>query len=154
MTGILNHSPGDIIRNLLIDLGHGTFPSASGSYPVYVEEERDTPDNCLTVFSTAGVMQGRFMYDGVKEEKYGVQIRGRNASLSVGYTKLKTIADSMDQDVRRAIVYIGSDKYIVHNVSRTTGVIDISRASTTKRWVHVFNALVTVRSLPGTGSGT
>src|SRR5688572_3973753 len=101
MPGTLIYSPAEVIRKLLIDLGHG-FASTTASptdWSAYVDGEPDVPDSCITVYDTEGRKSGRTMTDGEIQEHHGFQIRIRAARHSSGYRKARAICIAMDQDV-------------------------------------------------------
>lgn len=128
MPGLLNHSPADIVRRLLVDLGLGSYPAIpAGSWPVYASEEPQTPDNTITVFDTTGKRQGRMMIDGAVEEHHGFQIRIRSADDRTGATKARTIADTIDKNVYRRWVTVDSTRYQVHSLDRSGDVISLGR---------------------------
>jgi len=139
MTGVLTHSPADIIRQLLIDLSLGT---ASGTWPVYVSQEPDLPDNVITTFDTAGIHDGRHMPGGEVQEHNGVQIRVRSANHAAGYTKAQTIAATLDTSVKLTAVTANSVDYQVISISRRGSVIALSKnVPTSNRDVLTLNIL-------------
>lgn len=147
MSGALNHSPADIIRRLLVTLGKGVLPSAgtTSNWPIGLVES-DKPDNCITVYDTAGYQDGRLMVDGEQQEHPGVQIRIRSATRDVGYAKANAIAEALDKSVYDNALTIGSDEYLVHSVSRTGTVIDLGdEVGISKRRLFTINAVVTLR---------
>lgn len=148
MATALAHSPSDIVRKLLIDLGLATEAGTGQAWPVYATQEPDKPDNCVTIFDTAGRVYGRLMPTGVVVEHYGIQIRVRSADHKTGYQKATSIADALDQNVYFRTVQIDSNQYLVYTISRTTQVLPIGEESPeTKRRLFTINALVVLRRL-------
>lgn len=144
----LTHDPADIVRYLLIAIGHGTLPTASGSWPINVMNEPDTPDDCITVYNTTGKVQGRIQKTGEFVEKPGIQVRIRAANYSTGYTKGKQIETSLDTDVLQDTVTIGSSQYRVHALSRTANLVWLGKdVTSSKRQVFTLNYTVTLWSL-------
>ncbi len=151
MSGSLEHSPEDIIRNLIIDLGHGTAPSAGGSWPVKVAQEPNEPDSVITVYGTAGVLQGKFQIDGEVQEHYGIQIRVRDARHYSGYGKANDIAVGLDA-VLNQVVEVGTDagtggstNYTVYAVSRRSGPLAIGTEPESKRRIFTINVVCAIR---------
>lgn len=145
MSGTLNHQPASIIRTLLVTLGLGTEPSASGSWPIFDTSEPDTPDDVITMYDTAGRKQGRVMSNGELQETHGIQIRVRAANSVTGYAKARALAVAIDQSVLRATVTMGASEYLVQAISRTGDVLILGKESpTSRRSVYTINAFVTM----------
>lgn len=148
MPGPLTHSPADVIRHLLVNLGGGVLPSAGGSWPIYVDSEPDTPDSVITLYDTAGIIQGRTHIDGEIQEKHGILVRVRAASHTTGYTKARAIAVLMDETAKRDIVTIGGTNYFVNAITRTTDVIRLGKNKpTSNRNLFTINAIVSLRQV-------
>ena len=148
MPGTLTHSPADVMRWLLIDMGHGTDPATEplGLWPAYAGGEPATPDEVITVYDTAGVIDGFTMTDGEAQERHGIQIRVRSATHRRGYNKSRAIAVALDQDVYQETVTIDGTAYLVWTATRTTDVLAIGKESpTSKRSIFTLNALVSMR---------
>jgi len=146
MAGSLAHAPADIIRQLMVDLSLGTAPSAAGTWPVYVGQEPNTPDKCLTVYGTSSVHQGRVMDNGEVQERVGFQVRIRAANYVDAETKASAIAISFDQSIERTSVTVGANVYRVNSISRTSGPIDIGKnVPATKRDIFTYNATASIK---------
>jgi len=150
MSGALNHSPSKIMRQLLIDLGLGSDEGAS--WPVKYSQEPDTPDSVITVYDTTPKMQGRFMINGEVQENPGIQIRIRDANHDDGFAKANAIMIALDQSVRLTAVTVedavgtGITEYLIHNVSRASGVLPIgTETPTSRRHLFTLNVSVTLR---------
>lgn len=153
MTQTLYHSPADILRRLLVDLSVGTLPTDGGDWPINVSAEQDLPDNQITVYDTAGSLQGRLQQSGNIVEFPGLQIRVRAVSHVLGWNKVNAIATTLDQSARRVTVTIGEHTYLVHAVNRSTPPIPLGKETNqtgerlpmTKRQLFVINATITVK---------
>lgn len=145
MSGTLEHTAADVLRYLLVNLGLGTLPTASGSWPIGVDHEPDKPDNAITIYDTAPKMQGRRMTDGIMQEHYGVQIRVRCIAHATGVAKAQAFVTALDQTIENNSITVGSDTYIVYAVTRTTGVLSIGREPQTNRPLFTINAVVALR---------
>ncbi len=152
MSGPLTHSPADVVRTLLIDLSLATAPSASGSWPAYVDQEPDAPDNVITVTDSAGIRQGRFMADGEVQEKHGFQIRIRSNDHYEGYEKSRDIAVALDESVNLTTVSVGddagtgSDSYLIQCISGRGSILRLGKDTPrTKLNLFTINALVTLK---------
>jgi len=146
-SGTLAHSPADIIRRVLIALGHGVDPPGT-VWPIYAGAEPDLPDNCITCYDTERRGHGRTQTDGEQQEHHGVQVRVRGATHGVGYVKARALALALDQEVYQESVTIAGTAYLVHAVSRTSGVLALGTDTpTSKRRLFTVNVLVSLRSL-------
>ena len=126
MSGNLDHSPDDIIRNLIIDLGDGTAPDDGSNWPVYCRKEPDTPEDVITVYQAANVLHGKEHPTGVMAEHYGAQVRVRAADYYTGWDKIQNIAVSLDGVTPREVEVgdvagTGSATYTVYAVTRRSG---------------------------------
>lgn len=152
MPGPLTHSPADVLRQLLINLGLGTDGGAS--WPVHVAAEPDAPDSVITVYDTNGRLQGKRQVDGVALEYYGIQFRVRGARHVLGYQKSNAVISSLDTDVYdetvtvTALAGVPVATYLVHAVHRTTGIIALGKATpTAKLSLFVVNAITSIRKV-------
>lgn len=145
-SGDLDHSPADIVRYLLIALGHGTLPPAT-DWPIYEGAEPTAPDALVTTYNVTGVDQGRSQIDGQRYTREGVQIRIRGADHPSAFAKSREIAVAIDEDVLQETVVIGASTYFVHAISRTSGPLALGHAPGSKRFLFTINCLVNVRQL-------
>ena len=106
MSGSLVHSPADIIRTLLVDLGLGTLPEDSGSWPIYLANTPDSPDSTITVTDTASRKTGRTQFDGQIQEHHGFQVAIRDANHKDGYEKADAIKVALDETIQLDTVSI------------------------------------------------
>lgn len=151
MSGSLTHAPSDVIRNLIIDLAEGTAPSAGGAWPIYVGQEPNSPDNVVTVYDTAGEIQGKAHVSGEVQERYGVQIRVRAANFHTGQNKARAIAVALDA-VSATSVEVGTDAgtggetYLAYAVTRRSGPLSLGKNVTTSKLnVFTINVVAALR---------
>ena len=95
MSGALTHSPAEIIRQLIIDLGFGVN-STTEDWSVFSYTEPNTPDNAITVYSTAGRKQGAFMVNGQTQMFSGIQVRIRGNDKRETFAKSSALANGFD----------------------------------------------------------
>ena len=144
MSGLVTHSPNDILRRLLINAGQGTLPSVGGSWPIGVERP-NSPDSCITLTETTGKRDGRVMTSGEVIEHPGIQIEVRSATFSVGFLKAKQLATYCDESIYNSGVTFEGKSYNIVNVSRVGVVMAIGRETPeSKRELFTFNATVTI----------
>ncbi len=148
MSGSLTHSPAQIISQLLIDLTLGTAPVDSGSWPVFYAGEPDSPDSVITVYDSVGRQDGRIQVDGEQQEHHGFQVRVKATKHTVGYTKARAIAISLDEDVQLNSVTISGSVYVVYAISRTGDVLSLGKNHPTGNFnLFTINAVVALRQL-------
>ena len=150
MANTLAHSPADIIRHLLIDLGVGVLPATPPTVPsewsVYVSHEPDVPDNCITVFDTVGQDDGRSMVDGELFGHCGFQIRIRARTHGIGWLKADSIQLALSGVLRKYLT-IDSIEYMIQAITQIGDVMPIGQeAATTRRRLFTLNATFPVRT--------
>lgn len=142
----LTHSPADVLRYLLVSLGGGTLPAASGSWPIHVSNEPTSPDSVITCYDTSGILNGRIQVTGEMVEHHGIQIRIRSATPAAGYTKANAIKILLDSSINRDSVNIDGSEYLVHAVTRQGGIANIGRnVPTSKLNIFTLNAIIALR---------
>ncbi len=142
MPGTLTHSPADVIRQLLEDLGETTAPGSDLDWESFTSLEPDKPDKSVTVFDTEGVQNGRENIEGTRQEHHGIQVRVRSPGYGDGYTKARSIAVVLDESIDKNVVTISSTSYTVWAVTRTSDVIPLGKAPESKRSLFTINAIV------------
>lgn len=148
MAGKLNNLPSEIIARLLVIKGWATTTNLNQGWPVYVEDEPDKPDNCLTVYTQGSNSGGRTMTDGQQQEEYTFQIRIRSQTSSGGWIKSNQIAKGLDEEVIDVGVVLGSNQYLVHCVARRGGILSLGKEyPSTLRSLFTLNAQLSVRQL-------
>lgn len=146
------HSPAQILRQLLVDLGYCTEPSLSAAWPGFVTTIPNTPDGAICVYDTAGVDHGRRMSDGARIERYGCQILVRAARHPTGYAKAQSIALALDQEIYRETVEMDDDDgtatYFVNTIKRTNPVFSIGQDTPqSKRKLFTINLTAAIRRI-------
>jgi hypothetical protein len=146
MSGVLDHSPADIIRYAMIDLALGILPPTASDWGIYVGQEPDNPDKVITCYNTAGLHQGRNMPGGEVRERHGIQVRVRAPNHTDGWVKANAIATTLDTSVAYTVVTISSTTYIIYAISRGATVLDLGkRVPTTKRDIFTLNITAALR---------
>ena len=126
MTTTLEHSPADIVRQLLIDLALGA--NGGVSWPVYASNEpssnnSNVPDALIVVTDTASRKDGRSQVSGQLFQHYGVQILVRHPTHKVGFLKASAIERTLSENVNRQSVSLAAavgettDTYLVYSLS-------------------------------------
>ena len=153
MANSLRHSPAEIVRQLLINLGLGVAGSYDSSnrysgaaWPVTTNSEVDQPDNAITVYDTAGQGDGRSMIDGETFSHYGFQVRIRAQTHRLGWLKADSIETGLSKSVYQNVVTVDGVSYLVHCVARIGDVLSLGKeAPQSIRRVFTLNALLSVK---------
>lgn len=143
MSDVLAHSPAHVLSQVLIDLGQASDPDDGASWPVYVNGEPTSPDNCVTVYDTEGEYHGRVGIDGEIQEHYGFQIRVRSSRADDGYQKAGLIRRALAESVDHLYVLVESDNYLVYNAAKLRGIFSLGTDTPAgKRRLFTFNGLL------------
>lgn len=118
-------SPAWILSNAILDPS-GTYSEA---WDHFVDAMPDRPEQCLGVFNTTNVLDGRLM-SGRTVIKPGVQLRARAKQTSslgaaeAAHAKLQSLLTWLDT-VKRLLVVDGDDVYMIHAVRQSSGILPL-----------------------------
>lgn len=145
----LTHSPADILRRLIVEMGLGGDPDVLPlpAWPAYVAGEPNVPDACLTLYDTTPVRDGRTLPDGETLSHYGVQIRIRSVDHPAGWAKASTIRKALDEDLDGAVLTIAGKMYVVYCVAATQILALGKDQPNSKRNLFTLNLTVALRRL-------
>lgn len=146
MSGQLAHTPADIIRRVLIELGIGADPPAV-PWPVYSPTLPSTPDNCMATKNTTPVDGGRDMVTSDRQEAHGVQLTVRATTEAVGYAKAQAAGLAMDKQMNGYAITIDAATYHVFTVEKAGGVLPLGKEQNSSRFLYTVNCLVYVRQI-------
>lgn len=141
------HSQAYILRSVLIYLSQASAPSSQTTWPVFVDNEPNLPDNCITVYNTAGTEDGRAMISGLLFDHEGLQIRVRSVDHPTGWNKLREIRDAISMSVRNLFLTVEGEPYRVNAVTRIQDVIPIGTEQTSKRLLFTLNCTISFNKL-------
>ena len=150
VTNTLLHSPADVIRGCLIDLGLGSDPTLDpqAAWPIYVSSEPTTPDNCLTVYDTQGVEDGSSQLDGELWTHHGFQVRVRSTDHVTGWARANAIRQALAQQVLDNAVAVGTSHYVIHAAAGIGSVLVLGKDTpTSKRSLFTLNATAVLRQV-------
>lgn len=141
----LLHSPADVVRWLLIQTEQGVAPSSVGAWPVFVSIEPDRPDNCITVYDTEGILEGRIQTTGEVVEQLGVMLRVRSQNYPLGYSKCLNLQRELDQQIYRRQVTVQNSTYVVHSLTRRGSILAIGKdRGNSDRFIFTLNYTLTI----------
>jgi len=150
----LTNAPADVLAQALIDAGGGSSPG--GSWPIFVWQEVDSPDNCITLYDTVGTVQGRIQSGGEVIEHPGVQIKVRSSSSALANEKIRHLQYIVDEVIRQTIVHVSDpvgtgtevSSYLIHAVSRSGTILSLGKeVSATKRTIFTLNVTISLTQL-------
>lgn len=138
MPGPLKHSPGKVVKYLLIQAGIGVDPDVlpllPGAWPVYDHVEPSSPDQCVTVYDTEGrEAGGRHQISGERQDTPGIQVRVRSPDKDSGTAQAELIRVTLDAQFNVAVTVpdpapsLGTTSYSVWSITRVGNVVDLSK---------------------------
>jgi len=148
----LEHSPSQILRQLLIDLA---LAGADGeAWPAYATVLPDTPDACIAVIDTAGMSRGRFSVGGEYQDNPGIQIIVRSSNFQASWSKSSAIKSALSAVHLTAVAVTdpaeygtSSVGYVVYNVSLKSGPLPLNDPDSERKLVSL-NFMATLRQIP------
>lgn len=141
------HSPADVVRRVLIGMGLGVDPPST-PWPVRVDLEPHSPEECITVYDTTPQDDGRNQISGERWQHEGIQVRVRARDFPMCWDKACAVKEAMDEDASEEIVTLDGVRYLLHSFSKVSGPIRLGRDKpATGRAIVTINALVTIRKL-------
>lgn len=155
MTITVAHSPGEIITQLIIDLGLATPVDSDSEWPVYFSRMPDAPDECLCVKDRDGLIEGQTMIDGESQEVYGFQVLFRSRLADPGRLKAQAVARAFDFAVKRTNVILAPTTYRVWSVTLSSPILSLgAEPPDYKRRLFSLNALATMDEVEATTGPT
>lgn len=142
-----NHSPAQIVQQMLIDAGYGTAWDAGGDWPVYASNNpEDDRDDRITVTDTTGVSAGR-VQTGFETLYDGLQVRVDSTDHPAGFLKADAVRLILTTVMTRTVV-VGSDQYLVHNFPRVGSTNYVGKdVPYGKRSVFTLNPTVVITKI-------
>jgi Bacteriophage minor capsid protein len=156
---LFEHSPADILTQLLIDRGlvTTTSPQRWQGFVDYMPDDETIHDDIVAVFNTSGIKDGRLMQSGKSIEHPGWQIRVRSLSPTAGLVYLKLIGDHLDVvyletvtlDVAVDDISVKRVRYRIESVQKTGTVLalGVDNKDRKRRRSCTLNGMMTVRVL-------
>lgn len=146
-------SPARVLADWLVGGGYATRPAAAGAWPLAVGEEPGDPDNCLTLYDTAGIQSPRVMRkpsDGPQQViHHGVQLRIRSSGSQTGWDKGNVIVTALSELKREYVTTQApeSKDYMIVAVTLTSPLVQFGKQEKNARRLHSANFLVTIQEL-------
>lgn len=141
------HSAAYVLRSALIALGQVTAPSSQTAWPIFVDNEPNLPDNCVTIYNTLGSDDGRAMVDGELFKHKGLQLRIRCVDEPTGWEKISGIQIVIAESIRNYFLTIDGEPYRINAVTRIQDPIPLGTEQTSKRLLFTLNCTLSFRKL-------
>lgn len=141
------HSAAYVLRSVLIALSQVTAPSSQTSWPAFVSNEPNLPDDCVTLYNTLGTDDGRAMIDGKVFKHKGIQVRVRSLDEPTGWNKIMELQVAVAEHIRNYSVTIDSESYLVQAVTRIQDPTPIGTEQTSKRLLFTMNCTMSYKQL-------
>lgn len=158
MANELLHSPADVVRQLVLDLGLGTDPDdePGEDWPVFAHSLPDLPDAAMAVTDTAGRDHGSSQLTGELFTAYGWQLRVRGVTHAGGaWQKADECRRSLSERCTQRVVTLanltGTDTtdYTVHCLHGFGQVLTGAEPSSAgRRTVFSLNGLISLTRRP------
>lgn len=151
--GDFDHSPAEIIRQLLVDLELGILPSSwngvdKTSWIMSCNESPPNPDRVITTIDTEGEDTGFFQWNGDAQGFCGIQLQVRSDTFQQGFRKSNTVYQTLSKGVYDVTVTIEDAQYRVHSVTPATDIIPLGNESpTSKRQLFTLNWVASIARL-------
>ena len=136
----------EYITTVLTSLGL-TPPNSKSTWPLYIGELPDgtqVETNAVSIRDTAGLLDGRFMASGQVVQHFGLQIKLRANDYETGWTKIESVAISLDGIPSETPIIKDGTTYSILNMSRSSAVINLG-LDDKKRNSYSVNYLLTIR---------
>jgi len=153
MSVITDYSPADVLGQMLINAAQVSDYDSNGQpvgdWPVAINEEKDSPDNVVTLYDIAGGENYRNNIDNRVFGPAGFQVRVRASTQREAWSKASSLYAYLSEGSGGGLymvgVSIGSSYYLVHAVSHMENLITLQREPGSSRRIVVFSAQVTVQ---------
>lgn len=141
-------SPAKVIRAYLVANGLGVLPAAAGSpdWKVFVGKEPQDPDNIITVYNPAGLIELKNMRDGEQFVHHGVQFRFRNLDYELGWAKGIAVKDLMTKGTKMSPVAVPGDStdWIIQSFNLTMDLAFLLEEEKKNRQVFTMTGRITL----------
>jgi hypothetical protein len=129
---MMKHSPALIVRRLLIDEDAVASSVASdASWPCFVSQLPDEPDNAIALFDLDALNSIRLM-NGTFVSLPSIQVRLRSRSHEEGWSKMLNICTVLGESIV-VEVELDTSSYLLNNFVRRSGIFNLGREDEGKR---------------------
>lgn len=134
--------PTIVVSNLLVANGYGVFKSLTSDWGIFISEQPDSPDQCITIYDSSGSNLGKGM-SGDTLIRPGIQIRIRSKTYPDGIRKIGVINSYLD-NISRSPIYSGPSVIgYVQNITRLQDFLPLGRDQV-RRFMFSCNYILTI----------
>jgi hypothetical protein len=142
--------PSRVIQRLLIEAEICAEPSktAQNSWPALIAHLPDDPVECVAIYDTAPVTEGRLLAGGLVQ-RWGIQVRARahpNEGYAVGWAKITRINRFLMGVINVATVVDGVT-FVAQSIAHDTGPYFIGIDDQTRYNNFTLNVLANIRAV-------
>lgn len=130
-----------VVAQYLIATGVVSKPGNNQAWPCYVNRQPTTPNDLVTVYDTAGKMDGRMMRSGKVSEFPGILVRLRAVSYDSGELMGMRIIQKLDAALAAVVIVTGGKQYKLDSIQRTTNLIPLGPEEGGSREIFTTNGL-------------
>lgn len=141
MSGLLTHSPAEILGQALLDLGELVDQAdwSLGQWALAVDVEPDTPDDAVIFKDTQGIERWASQLTGERERQHGVQLLIRSRTSNAGRAKANVLQNLMEKEIFGMNVTVGSSTYRLHCLATVGDVLPLGFEEGSNRFLHSLN---------------
>lgn len=143
----MKHTPALIVATWLRLQGLGTDLLIDGPnyWPVFVNQIGDSPNRAISVYTTAGNIDGRLQKDGTTIYHPGIQFSVRAKVSEEAEVKLSEIFETSDK-LNNEIITVESTRYKVSGIHKQS-TFAFSGPDSKTRFTFTLNAITTIQEL-------
>jgi Bacteriophage minor capsid protein len=146
MSGILTHTPSEILLQLLIMQGLVSEPSLDDEWPGFYNHHPVSPDDLVCVYDTAGTIQGKTHVDGETQSHDGFNIRIRSERTTDGFAKANMIYNKISP-ITRFELKVDTSIYRIQSITFTSPVFSLGKDPESESRLHTINGVISVREV-------
>jgi len=146
MKSSLDHSPAQIISQLLKDKGFVTDPSQNQDWPIFVSTMPDgvgTPDKAVAIYDVTGIKETSIQRTGETLVHHGINIRARDIDYNSVWKKTKDLFDYLS-GVKYIETVVGGISYMVIAFTHSSGIGFLGEVESRQRVSFVLNGTTTI----------
>lgn len=149
LSDVHTHSPAQVLRQLLVDLGYGSDPPLSGiapSWAIYATNEPPDPDETICIVDTIGLNGGRLANGEIAAPRPGVQVRVRSREHIAGWQRAYAIQQALALEIYQKVVHLGTANYLVWAIVNIGNILP-SREPDSNRRIFTINPLMVLKPI-------
>jgi len=144
---VISVSPASILKEFVSDELDELLDSGETAWSIYIGAQPPTPSNCITIYDTQGILDGRLIDDGEVITHFGIQIRVRSKEYEDGWEKITDICSILNAGKNETITKDSVD-YLLNGANQTTPVTPLGvEIESKRRFLFTVNYILTLKNL-------